>query len=257
MSRRRWWPLLLLLAFPPALWSTEASTEIIHTFQSPEQLITALRPHLPADTTLSAYQGRLLIRGSPAALRHAKQLLQTLDQPPRQLLVRVRTARSGRSAKTGASVTGDADQATVQIRSHSTDDLDRAEQQIRLLEGGTAQLSTDRLQPVLTLAATGPGSSLISQDPIWLHSGILISPQLTADNRVRLHLTYRQEPTAIGGQPLTQQQLATELVVPLQQWTAIGGDSRNQREAETGLIRYRSDANREQLQFEIRIDPVD
>lgn len=258
MSAWRALLVLVLLAVTPALRSAEAGTEIIHTFQPPEQLIPALRPHLPEDTTMSAYQGRLLIRGSPAALRQAKQLLQTLDQPPRQLLVRVRTAQSSQGTHTGASVVGDADHATVQIRRNSTSDADRAEQQIRLLEGGTAQLSTDRLQPALTLVASGPGSSLMSQDHVWLHSGILVTPQLTADQHARLRLTYLQAPSTASGQPLlTQQQLDTELVVPLQQWTPISGGGHALRETETGLIRYRTDTSREQLQLEIRIDIVD
>lgn len=257
MSAWRALLLLIVLALAPTLHSAESSTEIIHTFQPPEQLIPALRPHLPPDTTLSAHQGRLLIRGTPTALRQARQLLQTLDQPPRQLLVRVRTASTGTGRHTGASVSGDTDQATVQIRRYSTNDLDRAEQQLRLLEGGTAQLSTDRLQPVLTLVASGAGGQLLGQGQVWQRNGILLTPQLTADQRVRLRLTFQQAPTTPTGQPLTQQQLDTELIVPLQQWTAIGGDSRHGRETETGLIRYHTDTHQQQLQLEIRIDLID
>ena len=58
--------------------------------QSAEEILPVLRPLVPKPGSISAYQGRLVIKSTDGNIRELRSLLDELDRAPRNLLITVR-----------------------------------------------------------------------------------------------------------------------------------------------------------------------
>ena len=110
--------------------------------RSPEELVEALRPIAGNDAAISAVDGRLVVRASPAVLAKIEKALESLDPPPRPLWISV-------DQQTDPSTTGRSAEFTVETRENGAVEQRRT----RTLKGGSVSLdpsdaptSTERLR---------------------------------------------------------------------------------------------------------------
>ena len=105
-SRRR--HLLLGAACALVLGGARAqSIEVIELrHRSAEDLLPLLRPFVETGGAISGQGSQLMVRASPANLGQLRELLATLDRPPRQLLITVRQDRAEERAQDNASTSG-------------------------------------------------------------------------------------------------------------------------------------------------------
>lgn len=85
--------LLLLLSMMAVAEPLEVATIRIMG-QPAAALVETVRPLLGRDGSVSAYQDKLIVRGSAAQIDQVRSLISDIDRPPRRLLIEVRQAGS-------------------------------------------------------------------------------------------------------------------------------------------------------------------
>jgi hypothetical protein len=86
-------------------------------YRQADQVIPVLQPLLGRDASISNFQNQLVIRATPAELAQVKNVLASLDTPPRRLLITVRQDADVTGTRREAEVSGSIgnDQARVTV----------------------------------------------------------------------------------------------------------------------------------------------
>ena len=145
MQRRR--TLGLLAAAPFAAARAQAIEVIDLRFRTADQVLPVLQPLVEPGGALSGQGSQLFLRSSRANATQIRQVLATLDRPPRQLQIHVRqdliqegTSRQ-RSADGSVTITSRRSfgSASADMRDGAATSTRGAEQSLRVLEGGRAR----------------------------------------------------------------------------------------------------------------------
>ena len=236
------------------------SLEVIQLkFRTATEVIPVLQPMLESGGVLSGRDYQLFVRTSPQNMQQLRQALAQLDREPRNLLVSVREAtrdemqtrgaqanvRAGVQAENGtlrtqgsASVHGDAS------GTHTASD---AISSVRLMEGGSAFISTGTSVPMVTATFSrndrkhvDTGAAVEYHDVV---SGFTVTPRINGD---RVVLQIDQQSQRLEGGAIRSQSLGTEVSGTVGQWIELGGvtesDNSRERGAVSGQYATNSDA---------------
>jgi hypothetical protein len=244
-SRRR--HLLLGAACALVLGGARAqSIEVIELrHRSAEDLLPLLRPFVETGGAISGQGSQLMVRASPANLGQLRELLATLDRPPRQLLITVRQDRAEERAQDNASTSGTVivssrrgvtGNATVEASNSRTVGTRNTGQTLRVMEGGRAMISIGVALPFTFkqyVPAQKGGGLTETQATAFYEAvtGFAVRPTL-AGNVVTLELS--PVDAVVTAQGVERAQLMTRVQGRLGEWIALGDADLREQSRRTG-----------------------
>lgn len=207
-----------------------------------EQVLPSLRPLLEPGATLSGMNNQLFLRASARNRSEIKQALAAIDQPARQLIIRVSQQRESDNAARGAAasgqvVLGKTSRSTVDARVWDTRSVrsDRGGQMVRTQEGSPAFIQVGRSLPVpMRQVVLGPGGTLINETVVYqdIGQGFYAVPHLNG-NRVTLDISHQADsPGQRGG--INRQRLSTTVSGRLGEWIELGGAGQQDSQQQGG-----------------------
>ncbi len=250
---------LVLIIFSPAAFAELEVIKLQH--RSAQDVLPIVRPLLDEGGVASGMNNQLILRTSPRNLAEIKKLLESIDSAPRRLLISVMqdvdsetvrhlvgvsgnvgvgngraSAGGGRSSESGLEVEvgQGADQMQGNIVSTRALENDHKTQQIQVLEGGRAMISS--------------GVSVPLRQPFGgreyrnVSSGFYVLPRLNGE-RVTLEISTQNDVlTHDRNAPVGVQQATTTVSGRLGEWMVVG-DVARQSTQEGSTISSRSSAN--------------
>jgi type II secretory pathway component GspD/PulD (secretin) len=258
-------------------------------YRQAAELLPIVQSLLPRDGSVSAFQGQLVVRTTPANLEEIKRVLASLDTAPRQLVITVRqdteVERSRSRAEVSGSVGGEHGRVTIpgsgdtrggSVVLRDGDDRlranvleaggsghDRSEQSVRVMEGREAFVRIGESMPVRErqVQRTVIGGRVVEQvveGPQYRDaaSGFYVLPRVSGD-RVTLDLSSQRESLARqpGGR-VNVQSLVTTVSGRLGEWMEIGGAGQDASEQQSALLGRSSSASRDNRRVLIKVDEV-
>ncbi len=257
--------LLRLVVFMTVLGSATTSilaanglvTEILPIgYRPPQQLLSILKPLVPAPGNVAATHDHLVVTTTRDNLRQIKDILATLDRPPKSLLVSIHYEESNTaerttgkiSAKIGGSElelsSGDpgayvrhGDTSRMQTQTHdqgvaaqiwrteSASDS-RREQQLRVIDGAPACISRGRLAPFGTQKTLFIHGALLGVEAttqyVDLSTGFCVVPRVRGA-QVLLDIAPQSAYEGLGNNGIIEtKNIHTTVSVPLGRWVEIG-----------------------------------
>ncbi|HLS82865.1 MAG TPA: secretin N-terminal domain-containing protein [Steroidobacter sp.] len=260
----------LLLA--GALWAQPLQTiELQH--RSAQDVIPILQPLLEPGGALSGQDHTLFVRTSSENLGQLRAALEKIDRAPRQLVVSVRRSTRREVERENARLEGAirAGEATVSVdqrprRSsgatvYATDARRRSRDDgvssVRVLEGGSALISSGQSVPVVTAIAAGHGGRRgghgVAAVIDWRNvgSGFLVTPRVSGDMVV---LQIEQGFESVRGAGIETQSLSTQVSARLGEWLELGGVSDSASVGSVGLAGRRYETRTEERGVWIRVE---
>ena len=205
--------IVILLAFSSVVLAAERMvTEVIAIgYRDAREVVAMLRPLVPPPGTVTSLSNQLIVKTTPANLREIKQLLQSIDKAPVNLLVSVKhtldedvrrdlaevfaEVKSGDSSiaagsaskdRRGLSASASDGESSAQIRviREESSASSEAAQQIQVLEGNTAFIATGESRPLKQRTIIeGDGRVTIQEsvDFADANTGFYVRPRLSGD----------------------------------------------------------------------------
>lgn len=251
--------------------------------RSADELLPIIRPLLDQDEMVSGMNYQLILRASPRNIAQIRRMLDSIDTRPRSLRITVmqdvdsetvarltevsgsiglgRNARVTIPGNNGAAMGRDNLNARI-ISTRSLED-DRKTQQLQVLEGNRARVSTGQTMqvPQRQVVQTAWGTQVIStmqtQD---VASGFYVLPRINGDN-VTLEISTQNDSIAPNqnqaNYPVTRiQNTSSRVTGRLGEWIAIGGLSQ-QNSTDNSTITSRSSSRLdEQRNVLIKVEEV-
>ncbi len=259
-------PLLLLLLLPPApLQAEESKLEIIPLHhRNAGEILSSLRPFVAQGGVIKAHGNQLIIKTSAKNLAELKQIIATLDQAARQLIITVRQTRAGEGYTEALGAEGEITTgggAAVTIEGHRTGRRDQAvaEQQIRTLEGQAATIQIGQSIPVGELSTQQTPWGSQSQGGVKyksVTSGFTVIPRLQGNEVVLEIASQSQAPATSGGGIINTQKTQTTLRAKLGQWVKLGGVAGEEASSDQAIIHHTARRDERQRQIYIRVTEV-
>jgi len=243
--------LLMLLSRP--LYS-DYPLEIIELKGRPlEEVLTIIRPFIASDGAVSGMNNQLIIRTSPENLREVHQILESIDTPPRRLLISVRYGNQldGQVGKLSTDVNlmlGKRTKVTVgqregdgTIRLQGLNADTREENStitsIQTSEGRPAFIETGISVPVTTYRQYGAGIIRhLETDTRYYDAkkGFYALPRVTGQH-VSVEIAPYQN--HLGNTPFSFEgmQAVTHIYGQLGEWISLGGATYSENSRQTGI----------------------
>lgn len=279
--------ILLWLMLLPCLAYADEIEVIALKHRSADEVLPIIRPLLDHDAVASGIDYQLILRTSEKNLQQIRKLLERIDIPPRRLQISVmqnvdsetvarlteisgsigagRDARisvpgSGNRSGLNVEVGQGRDRLNANVISTRTLEDERKTQQIQVLEGGRALVSSGQSVPITQRQViqqpwgTQIVESIQYQD---VSSGFFVQPRLNGDI-VTVEISAQNDSLAPNiGNSLRVQQTSTTVSGRLGEWLVVGGTAR-QGESNDGTLSTRSIGTAaEQRKVLIRVDEVD
>lgn len=205
--------LLTMISAPALAGSSQAFEALELQHRDAEELIPLIQPLLNDEAQLTGDGFRLVIRATPEMIFQVRELVQTLDSPPRDLWVSVR--KGHREQDEGAST-----------RIHRTRERDTGTYRVRVLEGQYALIRTGTslerdLAGVVLVPWRGP--VYVGSTRLEMPQGILVRARIQGDGRVRIDIeeVHEQATIADGGRG-DARRLVTVVTGGMGDWIDIG-----------------------------------
>ncbi|MCX7192317.1 MAG: hypothetical protein NTY60_01595 [Proteobacteria bacterium] len=270
--------IILIMLLATSAYASEL--EIISLkHRSAGELIPIIRPLLNQDEMVSGMDYQLILRASPRNIAQIRRLLDDIDTVPRRLKITVMqdvdsetVARLtevsgsigvGKNARvTFSGGTGPAqDKLNVRIISTRSLEDDRKTQQLQVLEGNRARITSGQSVPVLQrqVVQTAWGAQVIETTQYKdLASGFYVLPRVNGDN-VTLEISTENDSLAPNqtSYPATRiQNTSSMLSGHLGEWMVVGGlGQQNNTDNSTITTRSTSRSN-EQRNVLIKVEEV-
>lgn len=279
--------ILLWLMLLPCLAYADEIEVIALKHRSADEVLPIIRPLLDHDAVASGIDYQLILRTSAQNSAQIRKLLERIDVPPRRLQISVmqnvdsetvarlteisgsigagRDARisvpgSGNRSGLNVEVGQGRDRLNANVISTRTLEDERKTQQIQVLEGGRALVSSGQSVPITQRQViqqpwgTQIVESIQYQD---VSSGFFVQPRLNGDI-VTVEISAQNDSLAPNiGNSLRVQQTSTTVSGRLGEWLVVGGTAR-QGESNDGTLSTRSIGTAaEQRKVLIRVDEVD
>lgn len=241
----------VLLLFATPVWAELEVIELRH--RSAEELLPIVRPLLDKDDVASGMNNRLILRASPERIAEIKKLLVSLDSAPRRLKITVMqdvdadtiarlteisgSVGVGRDARVTVPGSGDTgglvvetgrgqDRLRARVYSTRTLETDRKTQQLQVMEGNRALVSSGLSVPVpVRQVIQRPwGTEIVdSVEYRQVDSGFYVLPRVSGD-RVTLEISTQDDALASGGAYPTMrtQQTSSTVSGRLGEWMVLG-----------------------------------
>lgn len=228
-----------------------------------QELLPVLRPLVADGGSVDVYDGRLVVRGSPAQIAQLEQLLATLDRPARPLLIQVRGDNTASTQRDAADVSGvyrtGSDRPSGSLRIGLDDRNTRSQhssvQQVRAEEGREAQIYVGQSLPYASTYRSADGARSERIEYRDATSGFSVLPRLRGDV-VELEISQRQELPGPGG-VIQVQHLSSTVSGRLGEWFDIGGAVQQVTQSSRALLGAASTATTQARSIWVRVEPVD
>jgi len=217
-----------------------------------DQVIPVLQPMLEPGGAVSGMNGQLVVKASRRNREQLKQILDSIDTPPRMLRIRISQNREMESSGRDAGVSGSVSLGnsvrliqpgspgaggTVQIQ-RGSDTLNgrvldsrstrssSSGQMVQVMEGGRAFIQVGQSIPVpMRQAVVGPNGVVVTDSTVYrdIGQGFYAEPRL-AGNRVTLDISPQNDsPGNYGPGSTNTQRLSTTVSGRLGEWIPLGG----------------------------------
>lgn len=209
-SHLRWFSLLLFfnLATLPVTSAQQLVTEVIPLgYRSINEVIPLVRPLVKPAGSVTGMQGQLVVTATPRQLADIRSVLGKLDRSPARLLISVRRGQSRTGQQDSVSVQGrtgniainngdaavgsrdddqhlDKEYLSINMKSHESAAEDNITQQVQVLEGREAYISTGEIVPVRSRGAIAGSGGLYRYDSTEFYpavTGFYAIPRLNGD----------------------------------------------------------------------------
>lgn len=252
-----------------------------------EEMIQLLQPMLAPGGTISGIRDKLVIRTTPQNLVELRNILNTVDAPPRRLLITVRQDVSGQIAEHDLEVSGsvgnsgvrvtvpDGGSASrsagtakreqgndpVRIRVDSTQSADTGStlQTVQVIEGRAAFISLGESVPIASESLAVGVVGFAASDSVEyrdIESGVFVIARLRGD-RVTVELATSAD-TLLDRRTgaATIERISSVITGRAGEWLAVGGVTLNAEREQAGTISQRSHAARDQRRTYIKVEEI-
>ncbi len=236
-----------------------------------EEIIPLIRPLLAPGDALSGTGYQLILRTDPKTLREVRDLISQLDYAPRNLLVSVRRGAPSASDETALGVTGSVqggkvrissgdrhkEGADVQLERRTSTARDDASQQLRVLEGQRAFISTGAAVPYPnSQVVVTPGGAVVNESVQFrdVRSGFYVLPRVSGE-RVTLNIEPVNEQLQ-SDYSIAVQQAQTVVSGRLGEWIALGGISESEQRSSREILSTRSSQRESDLGFYVKVELI-
>ncbi|MBM3367258.1 MAG: hypothetical protein FJY43_03110 [Betaproteobacteria bacterium] len=244
----RYWLLGLLLAC--GLAGAQGDLEILQLrSRSAEQVIPILRPLLEPGGVLTGQGYQLIVRTSARNLAELRAVLDSIDRPPRRLVILVRQGATAEEMRRSAGARVDlrpgdgGEKLRVDVRiadSWSASD-ERVDQRVQVLEGGRAMIGAGESRPLQQQQVVrSPDGRVVRETTTVIQqatTGFEVVPRLSG-NTVHLEIAPQRESFVSGGPPgaIQAQRVATTVSGRLGEWIDLGGASASGARSGSGIL---------------------
>lgn len=256
---------VLLPGSPGAAFADVKVIELSH--RPANELAAAIEPLLGRDSSVSAYSGKLILKGSAKELADIEKLVRQLDLRRSTLRLDLRQSAtklsSGQQAALGGRVqTGPESAAVLSGRFERTlgTGSQNSDQFLLVLDGEEGYITVGREVPYTSELAVLAGQYLaVAQRTEFrqVSTGFRVRPQLLAE-AVQLEVTPHMaslDQQAEGGE-LTFSTLTSKVVIPLGQWFNLGGHLESRDQVSAAILSRSLGAGQFQKQIYIKVDRV-
>ena len=226
-----------------------------------DEVIPVLQPLVPPTGVVTGLADQLVIRTTTDNLRQVLAVLESLDKPPQQLVVRVREGRMVNSRSRGAGVTVEGGKRDTQTqitadRRYSTQS-GTGDFSVLVLEGREAFIRTGRSQPVQERSSISTGDqTTVSSTTRYVHAdnGFYVRPRLI-EGGVTLDIAPQRESFRLDGS-IESRSLMSTVSAKLGEWVAIGGAAHTATSAGSTRGGVRTWTSRMSATFYLKVDIV-
>ncbi len=222
----RYWLLGLLLAC--GLARAQGDLQILQLrSRSAEQVIPILRPLLEPSGVLTGQGYQLIVRTSPKNLAEMRAVLDSIDRPPRRLVISVRQGATAEEMRRIADSRSASDQ--------------RIDQRVQVLEGGHAMIGFEESRLLQQRQVfRSPDGRVVRETTTVIQqasTGFEVVPRLSGDT-VHLEIAPQREGFVSGGAPgaIESQRVATTVSDRLGEWIDVGGASSSSARSGSGIL---------------------
>ncbi|MEL0082482.1 MAG: hypothetical protein VW985_05510 [Gammaproteobacteria bacterium] len=274
MRLDRWSTLLvslLLLCLSNLISANESLTVLTLKHRPADQLLSTLEPLMKEGNYLTGEGNKLFLRTDPATLEQVQQLLAALDKAPVTVRITVKQGaqvaaqdrrlegeiRVGRSTAGGEPVkfqsAQGSDESTntdglalsIAGSSLSTEDRDRTEQTVTVMEGHEAHFYLSQQIPTVSYQHGVYGHLQPGVEYRSALRGFSVIPRINGE---QIQLTVRgQQEKFVGRDTLTGQQIETTLITRSGEWYQLGEHIHGETLKQRGTL-LRTDLRNNQYQ---------
>lgn len=252
--------LMVILFCQASAYSHEL--EIINLkHRSAEELLPVIQPLLERDETASGMNYQLILRASPRNIAQIKRLLEGIDTPPRRLTVTVMQDVDSDTVSRLTGLSGSIGHLNARIISTRQLEDDKKTQQLQVLEGSRARVSTGQnvALPQRQVVQTPWGTQVVETMQYRdVSSGFYVLPRVHGD-QVTVELSAQNDAlTGSGnGYPTTRIQNTTSMVSGrLGEWLVVGGLSQQASRDNSTITTRSSSHSDEQRTVLIKVEEV-
>lgn len=209
--------LLILLFFVQTVYADGLITKVINlNYRSANEVIALVKPLLQSGEEITGSGQTLIVKVSPDTLTQLRTVLHSIDVPPVTFNVVI--------FQGPADWLSSQNDNTTTISTASTSNQ-QSSQSVRVMSGESAFISMGEEIPIVTSVGVGfwTGAGVDYQQH-QTERGLLVEPSL-AGSQVKLkvkRIRSQENSQMTGSQQFQNQNLATTLMVPLDQWVALG-----------------------------------
>ncbi|MEX0951171.1 MAG: secretin N-terminal domain-containing protein [Gammaproteobacteria bacterium] len=294
MNRLCLFALMLTVMFmQPALADPRMQLEVIPLqHQLLQDVLPTLEPMVAPGGSITGMNDQLIIRSTPQNIAEIKQILNSLDRAPQQLMISVRQNVDGQWQQQDHAITGRYRDDNVRIEGDGRNARERLRAELERRQGGSDasigyefenRYGSDRDHNMHNVRATEgypafvqtgqslpfpnrntlvrPDGTIIVQDGtdyVDASSGFYALARLQGD-RVSVEIAPRLSrlESGYGGLPVVQlQDVHTVVTGRLGEWLAVGGADQSQQNSSRRILGSGNQQSQEQRQISIKVDLI-
>lgn len=260
------WLLLLLLSFSFNALAQQELEIIPLQHRAVEQILPVITPFVEAGGTVSGMNNQIILRASRKNIEQIREVINTLDTPPRRLMITVSSDISQEGEGQGAAVSGRielGEGGAARIRGRAYDTVSsrsrNGSQHIQVVEGGSGYIAVGRSVPVpLRQVVLGPGGAIISENVVYrdIGSGFHAVPRVVGDT-VTLEISPQFDTPARGASGAVNiQRLSTTASGKLGEWIELGGSAQEESGRERGYTSYGAGSQRDSRRVWLKVEEI-
>lgn len=234
-----------------------------------EQVLPVLRQIIEPGGAVTGMEGQIILRASPANLLQLKQVLASIDTPPRRLLILVSQDRDASlryesATGTGAVVLDERDvrgRIDVDVQSGRLERERRVSQQVQTLDGARATIRIGQSVPMRsqTVIQT-PRGPVISESTVMREAatGFVVVPRVAGD-RVTLEINPRMddvEQSRGPGRVISTQSVNAAVSGRLGEWLELAVSDTQTTQGERGILSAGSSSQLERRRVWVKVEEL-